>query len=409
MPVLEIQTRPQAAGLTGFAGCIDDPQARRHLGERQGRHVGRDRHFEEDAVAPAVLGQVDHSIGDAVPVVRQRKLPTLQPDLAGNVALEPANPPCDLAAAGTDEPGDAEDLAAQELERHVLEPARVREIAHLEHDLLAHVDRALFRGIQVLDHPANHGADDVAGGDVPHIPGHDVPAVAEDGNAVAILEDLGQTVRDVDDGDPLSGERAHDGEEDSSLALGQRGGGFIENEYPAVERQRLGDFDDLLMRDWKVPHENTGIDVADLCEPLPRAAMQRLVVHHECPAGAGRGHEDVLGDRYIGTECDFLVHKADAELLRHCRRRDPDRSSVQPYRALVRLMNAVDHVHEGRFSRPVFPRDAVDLATAQLEIHLAQRLDGTEGLAQLRYLQNDIGCHGRPKRLEPWFGWTAAA
>ena len=99
--------------------------------------------------------------------------------------------------------------------------------------------------------------------------------------------------------------------------------------------------------------------------------------------------------RDIRTEGDFLVYEPDAKLLRLCRRRNRDRLPVEEYLAAVRLKNSVDHIHQGGFSGPVLSRDCMDLAAAQLEIHSAQRLDGAEGLAEIRYLQNDFGRHDR--------------
>ena len=88
------------------------------------------------------------------------------------------------------------------------------------------------------------------------------------------------------------------------------------------------------------------------------------------------------------------MHESDAKLLRLGRRRDPDRLSIEHHLAAVRLNDAVDHVHQGRLPGPVLPRDCMDLAAAQLEIHVAQRLDRAERLAETRYLQNDFARHG---------------
>ena len=77
----------------------------------------------------------------------------------------------------------------------------------------------------------------------------DVLAVAKHGDAVAIVEDLRHAVGDVDDRDAARGEVAHDPEQDLRLALGQRRGRLVEDQHAAVQRQRLGDLDQLLLRD----------------------------------------------------------------------------------------------------------------------------------------------------------------
>ena len=102
----------------------------------------------------------------------------------------------------------------------------------------------------------------------------DVLAVAQHGDAVAIVEDLRHAMRDVDDRDALGGQRAHDLEQDLRLALGQRGGRLVEDQHAAVERQRLGDLDQLLLRDRERAHQRGGIDVAEASQDLGCAPLQ---------------------------------------------------------------------------------------------------------------------------------------
>ena len=141
----------------------------------------------------------------------------------------------------------------------------------------------------------------------------DVLAVAQHGDAVAIVEDLRHAVGDVDDRDALRRQLAHDLEQDLRLALGQRGGRLVEDQHAAVQRQRLGDLDQLLLRDGERAHQRGGIDVAEAAQDLAGAALEPAIVHQQRAAGVGRGHEDVLGDRDIGAERDLLVDEADAE------------------------------------------------------------------------------------------------
>ena len=77
----------------------------------------------------------------------------------------------------------------------------------------------------------------------------DVAPVAQHGDAVAEREDLGHAVADVDDADAPRLQVAHDAEQRLRLGLGQRGGRLVEDQHPAVERQRLGDLDQLLAGD----------------------------------------------------------------------------------------------------------------------------------------------------------------
>ena len=125
---------------------------------------------------------------------------------------------------------------------------------------------------------------------------------------------------------PCAGELAHDLEQDLRLALGQRGGRLVEDQHPAIQRQRLGDLDQLLLRDRERAHRRGGIDVAEASQDLGGAPLQPAIIHQQRAAGVGRRHEDVLGDGDIGAERDLLVHEADAERLRHGRRGDGRRA-----------------------------------------------------------------------------------
>ena len=49
-----------------------------------------------------------------------------------------------------------------------------------------------------------------------------------------------------------SGQVAHDAEQDLRLPLGQRGGRLVQDQHAAIERQRLGDLDQLLLGDREV-------------------------------------------------------------------------------------------------------------------------------------------------------------
>ena len=71
MAVFEIEPRAQPLGLLGLAALVDDGRCRGDLLDAQRRDIGGDRHVEEQAVALAVLRQVDDALRDAVGIVRQ--------------------------------------------------------------------------------------------------------------------------------------------------------------------------------------------------------------------------------------------------------------------------------------------------------------------------------------------------
>ena len=72
--------------------------------------------------------------------------------------------------------------------------------------------------------------------------------------------------------------------------------------------------------------------------------------------------------------------------------------AVQDDLAAVGPQDAVDDVHQRRFSGAVLAGDRVHLAAAQLEVDAAQRLDRAERLADVRDLEDDVVGHDQRLR-----------
>ena len=241
---LEAEAVAQRDGLRGLPFRVDHAPGG-DLFQIERRDVGGDGEVDEDAVALAVLGEVDDATVDAVAIRADRERLAVERDRAGSSRPQPAHALDDLAAAGADQPGDPEDLAPAEGEGNVAEPAAVAQVA----DFQQHVGRLRFGAlgrIELAEDSADHVVDDEVRGDVGHVGGDDAVPVAEDRDPIAVVEDFHHAVRDVDDRDPARGEVAHDPEQHLRLGLGQRRGRFVEDEDAAVERQRLGDLDKLL-------------------------------------------------------------------------------------------------------------------------------------------------------------------
>ena len=75
----------------------------------------------------------------------------------------------------------------------------------------------------------------------------DVPAVAEDRRDVAQLEDLVEPMADEQDRDAASPQSADDREQPLHLVGGERRGRLVEDQHARLDRQRLGDLDQLLV------------------------------------------------------------------------------------------------------------------------------------------------------------------
>ena len=165
---------------------------------------------------------------------------------------------------------------------------------------------------------ADHHRDEATGGRVGG--GHRVdPApVLEDGDAVGDGEDLAQPVRDVEDGDALLAQPAHQRQQRLGLVVGQRGGGLVHHDDAGVERAGLDDLDHLLLRHRERAHQRAGPErpLPQLVEQPLRVGVHAAAVDDAEPAGLA-ADPHVLGHRALGQEVELLVDD------RHARRPGP--------------------------------------------------------------------------------------
>ena len=118
----------------------------------------------------------------------------------------------------------------------------------------------------------------------------DVAAVAHDRDPVAEREDLVEAVRDEQDAGALVAEAAGDGEQPLHLDSAERGGRLVHDEHLGVERDGLGDLDDLLVGDGQALGDAVGIDRdAEPVEELARLGAHGAPVDQpERPWAGGR-------------------------------------------------------------------------------------------------------------------------
>ena len=124
-------------------------------------------------------------------------------------------------------------------------PARLRPVDFQDH--VADLGRRL--GEKGANVAAHHLANDLLDGDVGGAVGGDVPAVPHDGDAVAEVKDLVETVRNEEDAGPAVPEAPGHGEQPFHLDAAEGGGGLVHHQDFGVQRNGLGDFNDLLVRD----------------------------------------------------------------------------------------------------------------------------------------------------------------
>jgi hypothetical protein len=69
--------------------------------------------------------------------------------------------------------------------------------------------------------------------------------------------------------------------------------------------------------------------------------------------------------------------------------------------ARIRLVEAVEDLHQGGLPGAVLAEQAEDLAAVQRDRDVVVRLDGTEGLGHASHLEDDRGLWARPGRPLP--------
>ena len=164
----------------------------------------------------------------------------------------------DLGAPGADEPGEAEDLAAMQVEAHVLDGAAAAQVADVEHHVrVGLVDhRSLFE-----DGAPDHHPDDLLDRRVLRLHSRDVLAVAHDRDPVGDPLELFEAMRDVHDTDAGFAKLANDPKKLVDLRFGERGGRLVHDDDLRFVGEGLRDLDHLLLRDREVRDLRLRVDL----------------------------------------------------------------------------------------------------------------------------------------------------
>ena len=279
----------------------------------------------------------------------------------------------DLGPARAHEAGEADDLAAPELERDVGEEAAAREALGPEDDVS---ELHLLLREELVERAPDHEPDDLRLGELIGRARLDVTAVADDGDDVGELADLLEPVADVEDGHAAVAQAADGGEEAVDLVGRECGGRLVHDQQPRTRRERLRDLEQLPVGDAESAHRGVG---ADLHRHLPEDAG-RLGPHRppvdDAEAGAEVAPgEDVLGDGQILEDRRLLVHRDDAQAMRGLRVGDPPRRALDRDLALVGLNDPGQDLDERRLAGAVLADERVDGAGADREAHLGDCLD----------------------------------
>ena len=162
-------------------------------------------------------------------------------------------------------------------------------------------------------------------------------AVAQHGDAVGEVHHLLDAVGDVDDADALGGELADDAEEALAFGRGEGGGGLVHDEDAGVEREGLGDLDELLLAHAQAGDAGVGVEVdPEAGEERPRGGGDMARRSRKRPARSGSRPRKMLaatlssGTRFSSwwmMATPGALGVADAGEARRARRRSGSRPS----------------------------------------------------------------------------------
>ena len=299
----------------------------------------------------------------------------------------------ELALAVALDAREPDDLAGPDIEVDIVE-ARAREPAHAQQRLAAGRELGLGRE-GLIDGAPDDQAQDLRLGDARRGDRAARLAVAQDRDAVGDALHLRQPVRDVDDGGAGGGDRAHLVEQQRALDGRERLGRLVQHEHLRLERQRLGDLDELAVGDAQLAHPRRGIDGAgpDHGQLL---ACPRPCPQERGPLAARHREDHRLGDREVFEDGEVLVDDGQPQRLRAGGRGLLHDVTADLDDALVGQRRAGGDGHQRRLARAVLAYECMNLALDDLEADALERHDPGVRLDDVGEAENDAGCRHLP-------------
>ena len=289
--------------------------------------------------------------------------------------LEPGDGLQQLLLARARNARDAQDLAAEGLEGHVLKGADplmvpAGQALHLQ----PQVPVLGLRPVDVQAHrPAHHHLGEGLGGGVGSPDRADIPALPQHRHLVGEGHDLVELVGDDDDGLSVRAHVPQHGEELFGLLGGEHGGGLVQDQDVRPPVEDLDDLHRLLFRhrhviDLLVRVNVEAVALTDLPNPAGRGADVELPLLLQAQDDVLRGGEDV-------HQLEVLVDHADAQGVG-----DGDLLPLHEDVPLVGEVDAGDHVHQGGLAAAVLPQQGEDLPPLHIQVDVVVGHHAAEAL-----------------------------
>ena len=110
--------------------------------------------------------------------------------------------------------------------------------------------------------------------------------IPQDGDAVGDPQHFFDLMRDIDDGHPAALQRFNDREEAAGFRLAQGGVGLVHDDERRLDRERLGDLDELALGDAQAVHETAGGRCRDRRRPALRGFPSSSSFHNTRPCAS---------------------------------------------------------------------------------------------------------------------------
>ena len=358
-------------------GPADEAAARVFI-ERGECAVLLDEKLHHQTLELAVLGHHAESRGDPLGDAPAQRL-AHEARLAARSGFRAEEQVRELAASGTDEAREADHLARPNLKGDVANHTAVGQPLRLERHgrIFGDFERRLLLGKAA----AHHGEDEPVDLRLGHFARMHPLTVAQHGDAIGNLEDLVKPVRDVDDSQSLLLQASDDAEEHLDFALGQRSGGFVHHQDARGARERLCDFDHLLLGDAERFDRGARVHgYPELFQDFPGARVHLAGRDEARPAQGFVAQENVLGHRELLDEVQLLVDDGHAHRQRFVGVGDPVVAPLEADRSRIAPMDAGEDLDERGLARSVFSDEGVRLAGHDFEVNFRERLDARKGL-----------------------------
>src|SRR5580704_4671068 len=307
----------------------------------------------------------------------------VQADRGGNRATHGSG---EYLAPGTGQPGDAQHLAAADVEVDARD-RRAAQAADLEHGRFA---LGLRRGVcgGELELLADDQAREPPAVDAGRRDRSLAPAIPQHRHLRGQAQHFVETVRDVQDADPVLPDLVQDAEQRLALRRRQGAGRLVEHEQRDLSRavvEGARDRERAALDRAKLPHRPVDVefDADARQQPLRLTPLGASVDTGRVRAEAG-DKADVLRRGQLADEAQVLVDESQAPPAGVGRRPEVQRLAVHEYPpARVRQVKPGQDLDQRRLAGAVLADERVDRTAVDVERHIRERPLPGKGLRQV--------------------------